>query len=215
MVADGFGRHTPTLAGVKIFRALLVDSALLRDISDALNSLANDHQWIEVGDAIEDVVQACAEAVESWYSPLMVGQISYFLGSLPDGWLALDGLTHSGDDYPELYAMLDSQFKDVPEYEFTLPVMAGLFLVATSGSLSLGATGGASDVTLSVAELPSHNHTYIQPIANIDLEAPGVPDILAAGVGPGTTTGETGSGEAHENMPPYIAVIVGVFSGRV
>ena len=215
MVSDGYSRHTPVLAGVKVLRAVFVDAALLPHLGDVVGNLANNWMWSEVGDTVDDVVKACADAVESWYSPLMVGQISYFLGSLPDGWLSLDGSTYSGDDYPELYAMLDSQFKDVPEYEFTLPVMDGLFSVGVSGSLALGDTGGESDVVLSVAELPAHDHTYIQPVLNLDLEAPGVPDILAAGVGSGTTTGATGSGDSHENMPPYIALIIGVFAGRV
>lgn len=214
MVSDGFGRHTPTLAGVKVFRALLIDSALLPYVSDAVGSLANDWQWVEVDDSIEDVVQECATAVDSWYKPMMIGQVSWFLGSLPFGWLSLDGSTFDADDYPELFALLDAQYKDVGQNEFTLPDVAGLVPVSAGGGFVVGSDGGLGDVTLSVDEMPSHNHTYIQPIANVDLEAPGVPDILAAGVGPGTTTGDTGGGQAHENMQPYYVFVVGIFAGR-
>ncbi len=214
MVGDGFGRHTPDLAGVKVFRALLIDSALLTSVSDAIGNLANAYQWVEIGDSVEDVVQACAGAVDSWYKPLMIGQVSCFLGSLPSMWLALDGSTYDADDYPELFALLDAQFKDVGQNEFTLPNVGGLLPMFSDSGYPLGDSGGAVDVALSVDEIPSHNHTYIQPVANVDLEAPGVPDILAAGVGPGTTTGDTGGGGAHENLPPYFSFVVGIFCGR-
>jgi len=215
MVYDGFGRHTPILSGEIVVRALSVDSALLPHFGDALGNLADSWRWVEVGDSVGDVVQACANAVASWYAPMNIGQVSYFLMSLPDGWLAADGSTYDGDAYPELFDALDSQFKDEGQNEFTLPNLGGLFLLANGGGFVLGDTGGADGVSLSIAELPSHDHTYVQPIANVDLEAPGVPDILAAGVGPGTTTGLTGGGEEHDNMPPYIVLIVGVFCGRV
>lgn len=214
MVSDGYGRHTPTLAGVKIIRAMSLDVALLPFIGDAISSLARDYQWVEVGDNVLDVVQACCDAVNSWYGGVMIGQVSFFLGSLPVGWLALDGDTHDESDYPELFDLLDAQFKDEILNEFTLPDLGGLFPLVADDSFLLGDSDGASSVTLSVDEIPSHDHTYIQPIANVDLEAPGVPDILAAGVGPGTTTGNTGGGESHENMPPYFSMVAGIFSGR-
>ncbi len=214
MVPDGYGRHTPTLAGVKIIRAMSLDVALLPFIGDAISILASEYQWVEVGDAVLDVVQACSAAVASWYGAVMIGQVSFFLGSLPLGWLALDGTTYDEVDYPELFDLLDAQFKDEVLSEFSLPDLGGLFPLVANGSFLLGDSDGASSVTLSIGELPSHNHTYIQPVANVDLEAPGVPDILAAGVGPGTTTGSTGGGEGHENMPPYFVLVAGVFSGR-
>lgn len=214
MSTDGYARHTPTLAGVKVVRALSTDSALLSHISDAIAQLTFDYQWLEVGDTIPDIVDACTEALDTWYAPMMIGQIGSFLGSLPSGWLALDGSTYDEADYPELWGLLDAQFKNIPASTFTLPDFSGLVCVAYGDGHELGDDGGQVDVTLSVAQIPSHNHTYIQPVLNIDLEGPGVPDILAAGVGPGTTTGNTGSGEAHENMMPYFVVVMGIFSGR-
>ncbi len=214
MVSDGYGRHTPVLQGVNIVRAVSLDTALLPYVSDAISSLANNWQWVEIGDSIDDVVQACELAVHSWYSAMQVGQVSMFLGSLPDYWLPLDGTTYDEADYPELYAQLDAQYKNVPTEEFTLPELDDYFPVVAGGSYVVGDTGGEATVALTIAELAAHNHTYIQPIANVDLESPGVPDILAAGVGPGTTTGNTGSGDGHENLPPFYALIFGIFAGR-
>lgn len=214
MANDGYARHTPVLSGVKVIRALSIDSALLPHVSDAIATLTEEYGWHEVDDSVNDVVAECVEALGSWYAPMIIGQVSQFLGSLPDGWLALDGSTYDEDDYPELWSLLDDQFKNEPASTFTLPDFGGLVLVATGNGYLVGNDGGVVDVTLSIAQLPSHDHTYIQPIANVDLEAPGVPDILAAGVGPGTTTGNTGGGDSHDNMMPYFVVVMGIFSGR-
>ena len=144
----------------------------------------------------------------------MVGAVSYFLGNLPSGWLALDGSTYDQADYPELTTKLDSQYRNDGNGTFTLPDMGGLFVTGAGSSYSLGDLGGASDVTLTVGELPIHSHTYTPPVANVDLEAPGVPDVLAAGVGVPTQTGSTGDGDAHENLPPFVALNYGIFCGR-
>lgn len=213
--ADGIARHTPTLSGTKVIRALSIDDALLPHVSDAITSLTEEWGWYAVGDSVDSVVQECLAAVESWYSAMNIGTISYFIGSLPSGWLAMDGSTYSGDDYPELMAMIDSQFKDVGENEFTLPDMGGVFPLASGNSYVLGDTGGSTTVSLTISEIPSHSHTYTPPVANIDLESPGAPDVLAAGVGSSVQTGSTGNGDAHENMPPYVVLVAGVFSGRI
>lgn len=83
------------------------------------------------------------------------------------------------------------------------------FLLACGSTYSNGSTGGEATHTLTVNEIPSHNH----PIKN-------------ANVGGGVTTYNTvkaenkrgwagnvytdnnGGGQAHNNMPPYLAVYI-------
>lgn len=214
MTADGIGRHTPTLSGSKIVRALAIDNALIPHVSDAIAQLTIEANWFEVGDSISDVIVESAEALDSWYlSNMFIGQVSTFLGALPDFWLALDGGTFDRDDYPELWTALDAQFKD--STTFTLPDLSDLFLaVAGTGSYALGDTGGENNHTLTTDEIPSHTHTYLPPVIDLDLEAPGVPDIAAARIGAPTSTGATGGGNDHENRPPYFAMLIGIFAGR-
>lgn len=214
MVADGIGRHTPTLSGRKIVRALSIDDALIPHVSDAIAQLTIADNWVEVDDTISDIVDESIDALTSWYlSNMLIGQVSSFLGSLPSFWLALDGDTHDRVDYPELWDSLDSQYKD--STTFTLPDLSDLFLAnAGSGTYSLGESGGEETHTLTTSEIPSHTHSYVPPIVDLDLEAPGVPDIAAARLGPPTSTGSTGGGAAHENRPPFHAVIMGIFAGR-
>lgn len=214
MVADGIGRHTPTLSGRKITRALSIDDALVSHVSDAIAQLTIGANWVEVDDPISDIVEECFDALDSWYFGLMfVGQISSFLGAVPDAWLELDGSTYNKVDYPELWAALDAQYRDATT--LTLPDFSDLFLAsAGSGTYSLGDTGGTDDHTLVTAEMPAHTHTYLPPVVDLDLEAVGVPDIMAARLGTPIATGSAGGDTAHENRPPFHAVIMGIFAGR-
>ncbi len=214
MAADGFGRHTPTLSGRKITRALSIDDALVSHVSDAIAQLTFDTNWVAVEDSVEDVISECFDALDSWYlGQMFIGQISSFLGSLPSSWLALDGATHFKVDFPELWGVLDSQYTDVNT--FTLPDLSDLFLaVAGGGVYSLGDTGGEEDHVLSTAEMPAHTHTYVPPVVDVDMRTVGAPNITAASLGAPIATGSTGGGDSHENRPPFHAVIMGIFSGR-
>lgn len=214
MIADGIGRHTPVLSGRKIVRALSIDDALIPHVSDAIAQLVFDGNWIEVDDSVDDVVEECFTALDSWYlGNMLIGQVSSFLGSLPDFWLPLTGDTFDKADYPELWETLDAQYKD--STTFTLPDLSDLFLaVAGSGSYSLGDSDGEAEHTLTTSEMPSHTHTYLPPVVDLDLEALGVPDILAARLGTPISTGSKGDDNAHENRPPFYALIMGIFAGR-
>jgi len=81
----------------------------------------------------------------------------------------------------------------------------GQFLVSAGGTgdYALGATGGEEEVTLTEAQMPSHNHGFIYA------------NNRAAGTSPGpTNVGEStdqwildaGGDEPHENRPPFLAV---------
>lgn len=214
MSADDIGRHTPTLSGSRIVRALAIDSALIPHVSDAIAQLTFESNWFEVGDTVADVIVDSVDALDSWYlSNMLIGQVSSFLGSLPVFWLPLAGDTFDRVDYPELWDALDSQFKD--STTFTLPDLTDLFLAAAvDGIYSLGDTGGEDTHTLTTDELPAHTHTYLPPVIDLDLEAPGVPDIAAARIGTPTSTGSAGGGSDHENKPPFFAVLIGIFAGR-
>lgn len=214
MASDGIARHTPALAGVKVTRALSIDGALLPSVSDAITQLTFDYQWLEVGDTIPDIVDACIDAVESWYTPMIIGQVSSFLGSLPAGWLALDGGTYNEADYPELWGMLDAQFKDVPASTFTLPNVSGLVSVASGGGFVVGDNGGVDAVTLSLDQIPGHTHNYQSVIIDIDIKTLGAPIPYGARLGPLAPTSSAGGGQAHDNMMPYFVFIMGIFSGR-
>lgn len=114
------------------------------------------------------------------------------------------------------------------------PDLRNRFLVGAGSSYTLGATGGANTIALSVAQMPSHAHTrgsmnitgsfctgswmgrtqdvsgafYLTGGGGIGANR-GDQRAIAAFNAARTWTGETswaGSGSAHENRPPYYAV---------
>ena len=93
------------------------------------------------------------------------------------------------------------------------------FLLSSGSSYNLGATGGEATHTLTVGEMPSHNHTQASHKHTIDSLARYVATASArAGVGDelgdstyntssiAPTINNTGGGQAHNNMPPYLVV---------
>ena len=85
------------------------------------------------------------------------------------------------------------------------------FLLAAGDTYAAGATGGEATHTLTVDEMPPHNHNF-----NSELSGKEGGTIAGIKVSYGTaynhaeTQGifNTGGGQSHNNMPPYLAVYV-------
>ena len=84
------------------------------------------------------------------------------------------------------------------------------FLLGAGDSYTNGATGGEEAHTLSVDEIPSHNHPYgvydASSTATLDINHMATYSGKISSTGWGSHTLYTGGGEAHNNMPPYLAV---------
>lgn len=79
------------------------------------------------------------------------------------------------------------------------------FLWATTSSGTIGQTGGEQTVTLTEAQMPKHNHGGTYTNAGT---ARTHAWLTSNGSAMGYDSVEAGSGEAHNNMPPYIQVSV-------
>lgn len=99
------------------------------------------------------------------------------------------------------------------------------FLLACGNSYANGATGGEANHTLTIDEMPSHDHgasirvhgysgwdTYTTPNYSVNIDyasnnyhAPNI-TLHSTTVGTDTTTGIAGGSQPHNNMPPYLAV---------
>ena len=88
------------------------------------------------------------------------------------------------------------------------------FLLAQGNRFSAGSTGGEERHTLSVAEMPEHNHGYATYQIGYPSSHTGDNDYItpvgripySPGVYSGTESSSTGSNISHNNMPPYLAV---------
>jgi hypothetical protein len=84
------------------------------------------------------------------------------------------------------------------------PDLRDRFIVGAGGSYNVGSRGGQKEVTLTVNQIPPHNHTYR---GNTGTQ-PGWGPTGGSGhprFGD-MTTSQTGGGQPHENRPPYYAL---------
>jgi microcystin-dependent protein len=159
-----------------------------------------------------------------------VGTINMYAGAvadIPTGWLLCNGAAVSRTTYAQLFAVLDTEYGvgdgsgtfNVPNF-----VTSNKFPRAATNDAGRGTTGGESTHTLSTSEMPSHSHT-ISPNPHghsINLDgsnaSPGVSGLNTTAFSnktspsshtPATASlsnSSTGSGNSHENKPPYLDV---------
>jgi microcystin-dependent protein len=173
---------------------------------------ADSSQWVEVkaNSALETTLLTRVATLEANQTPS--GVIMQFAGvTAPAGYLLCDGTAVSRTTYAGLFTAISTTYGvGDNSTTFNLPDLRGRVPVGRHTSDSsfdvLGETGGAKTHTLTVAEMPSHSH----PAAYYD-GPEGTPISnrarLVAGISLVTDTsriGNTGGGQAHNNLQPYI-----------
>lgn len=139
-----------------------------------------------------------------------IGEIVLFAdGTLHPNHLWADGSEIDPAAYPELaaFAAQAGWAKSSTSGRYRLPDLRQRFPLMNS--TNVGATGGEASHTLTVAELPSHSHTYTPRVDWSDNAGWGISSSFSNGnnlsVDKSITnrTAAVGSGQAHNNMPPY------------
>lgn len=172
-----------------------VNKALLQPIEDELGALSLQVDSLTTGkvdkvpgkglstndftNALKnklDGIEAGAHAIPTGVIVMWSGSI----GSIPAGWHLCDGTNGTPD-------------------------LRNRFIVGAGSEYSVGATGGAKEVTLTVEQMPNHKHTYTRNSSNGG-GVFGGGDVLVAGLTYSADTTSTGGGQAHENQPPYYAL---------
>lgn len=168
--------------------------------------------WLAKGAAGGTFITNAANAL-TWLGAGTAGQVLTMSSGAP-AWATPSGGVSLADVYP-IGCLYSTTVATNPATVFGFGTWeayaAGRVLVGNGTSdavYTAAATGGASTHTLTATEMPAHTHTYTKtPNDAAHAAAAGG----AYGVVNDETTqnsGSTGSGGAHNNMPPYIVVYI-------
>ena len=125
----------------------------------------------------------------------------------PSGYLFCNGAAVSRTTYADLYAVIGNTYgAGNGSTTFNVPNCKGSVVVGFDASQTefdaLAETGGEKTHVLITAELAAHTHTFAVTRGGNYESGSG----QAATTATSNTTGSTGSGTAHNNMPPYLVM---------
>ena len=145
-----------------------------------------------------------------------LGEIRMFAGDYaPDGWLLCTGELLPIADYEALFSLLGTTYGGDGQTSFAVPDLRGRVPIHPGHQYRPGQTGGQETVSLTINQIPAHQHAMgmsIDPASSNDpagrLMAPEADQKLYATT---SATGEfspnaveaVGGAQDHDNMMPY------------
>ena len=134
----------------------------------------------------------------------------------PKGWAMCNGQQLPINQNQPLFSLLGTTFGGDGRVNFALPDLRGRVPIHVGSGHTLGERGGEQAHTLSIAELPTHTHTFGASQANANTPVPlndmfGTSNNFYAAatnltaISPATVT-NTGGSQAHLNMQPFLTL---------
>jgi microcystin-dependent protein len=171
-----------------------------------------------------------------------VGEIRMFAGNFaPANWAFCDGQLLAISENTALFSLLGTTYGGDGQTTFALPNLQSrlpLHQGTSPGGFQyvMGQTGGEENVTLSVSQMPAHDHAFVSTVsAGVDTPAGSVLGIPANGSlyvgtnanGANPNTGtlssssntSVGANQPHQNLMPYLATsfiisLFGIYPSR-
>jgi microcystin-dependent protein len=153
-----------------------------------------------------------------------IGQLRIFAGNFPPaGWHDCDGALLDISQYSDLFSLIGTTYGGDGVTTFALPDLRGRAVIGAGQGTGLstyvvGQTGGMENVTLTTNQLPQHSHTLnvSTSLGSTSIPTDAYPAAAPDGVGAyavggnvqmkANTIENTGGGQPHNNMKPYLAV---------
>jgi microcystin-dependent protein len=150
--------------------------------------------------------------------PFPIGTIvPYAIGiAIPSGWHECDGSEILRTSPLGQMLVVSGMPYGVGDGSSTvnLPDLRDRFPLGRGSAHSVAETGGEDTHVLTVAEIPSHNHSYQKQPPFVSTAQAGankqVPDYDVPAVNP--VTAYEGGGGAHNNLPPYLGIVYIIYT---
>lgn len=146
-----------------------------------------------------------------------LGQIqAVAFGYAPRGWAECNGQLLQINQNQALFAILGTRYGGNGQTTFALPDLRGRVPIHVSPTIPLGTSQGAENHTLTVNEMPAHNHMAMADSNAANQSSP-VGHVWATEVAEAygtdhdgamntTALGSAGGSQPHSNMQPYAVV---------
>ena len=148
-----------------------------------------------------------------------VGEIRMFGGNFPpSGWMFCEGQSLPISENEVLFQLIGTTYGGDGEQTFNLPDLRGRLPIHQGNSFVLAQTGGVENVTLTVQQMPVHNHPLLgskdtgaqnTPIGFVPA-ASNIVSIYSAAVPANTMAAQmllpTGGSQPHTNFQPYLCI---------
>ena len=148
-----------------------------------------------------------------------VGEIRMFAGNFaPAGWMFCEGQLLPISENETLFQLIGTTYGGDGQSTFALPDLRGRIPLHFGNGFILAETGGAEEITLTVSQIPQHNHPFLasgntatgsNPQDNVNDQNTTILLYTIGGASdnfnPGAVT-STGGSQPHTNFQPYLCV---------
>lgn len=134
----------------------------------------------------------------------------------PDGWMFCNGQLLSISEYETLFNLIGTTYGGDGQSTFALPNLASRFPIHQGAGNVIGQLAGTETVTLTLNQIPAHNHSLMAVAAAGSEASPSGAAWAESALeqfstaGPtgtmGATLGQAGGGQPHDNMSPFLAI---------